>query len=186
MKVMMKLLWMAVVLPLLVACGGTSKNEGGAVGVNEYDTSLADADGIQRMTAYHFTDTIRVDGRSYVYTIDRVSSDSLPVITDEEGNRYADNSYTLTIQSGGQTVFQRQFTKKTFMSYLTGEFQQRGILDGMMYDSTLPGFRFAVSVSLPQSDMMEPLLMQVDTNGGIVITRDERGEAELEDDEDGV
>ena len=34
--------------------------------------------------------------------------------------------------------------------------------------------------------MMEPLLMQVDTNGGIVITRDERGDEELENDDDGV
>lgn len=179
-----KLICMAVVLPLLVACGGTTSTEQ-TTGANDDDSELT-ADGIQRMAVYNFTDTLRTGGKTYTYTIHREASDSLPVITDEDGNRYADNVYTLTIRSAGQTVFQRRFTKAAFNFYLSREFQKKGILDGMMCDKSLPGLRFAVSVSLPQSDMFEPLLMQVDTNGGIVITRDERGEAELEDDGDGV
>ena len=170
---------------LLLSCGSKTATEQ-TTGTTDYDTEVA-SDGIQRMTVYDFTDTVRTEGKTYIYTVHREASDSLPVITDEDGNRYADNVYTLTIRSGEQTVFNRRFTKKTFLSYLSRDFQQRGILDGMMCDKTLPGLRFAVSVSLPQSDMMEPLLMQVDTQGGIVITRDERGDAELDiEDEDGV
>ena len=45
-----------------------------------------------------------------------------------------------------------------------------------MLDSSLPGLCFAVSVTLPQSDMVEPLLLHVDANGGIVIERDTRSE----------
>ena len=171
-------------LAMLISCGGRNTSDA-TVNANASE-SVEPADGIQRMTVYDFTDTLRTDGKTYIYTVHREASDSLPLIIDEEGNRYADNIYTLTIRSGGKTVFQRRFTKATFNSYLSKEFQKKGLLDGMMCDKTLPGLRFAVSVSLPQSDMFEPLLMQVDTNGGIVITRDERGEAELEDDEDGV
>ena len=180
-----KLFYFAVVLTLLVACGGASSTEQTSSATS--DDIEVSVDGIQRMTVYDFTDTVRTEGKTYIYTVHREASDSLPVITDEDGNRYADNVYTLTIRSGEQTVFNRRFTKKTVLSYLSRDFQQRGILDGMMCDKTLPGLRFAVSVSLPQSDMMEPLLMQVDTQGGIVITRDERGDEELDiDDEDGV
>ena len=171
-------------LAMLISCGG--KNASDATATANASDSEEPADGIQRMTVYDFTDTLRTDGKTFIYTVHREASDSLPLIIDEEGNRYADNIYTLTIRSAGKTVFQRRFTKANFSSYLSKEFQKKGLLDGMMCDKTLPGLRFAVSVSLPQSDMFEPLLMQVDTNGGIVITRDERGEAELEDDEDGV
>ncbi len=171
-------------LGMMLSCGGHT-NQDATAGANANESEES-ADGIQRMTVYDFTDTLRTEGKTYTYSVHREASDSLPVIIDDDGNRYADNIYTLTIRTGGQNVFQRRFTKATFSSYLSKEFQKKGILDGMMCDKSLPDLRFAVSVSLPQSDMMEPLLMKVDTNGGIVITRDERGDEELEPEEDGV
>lgn len=178
---------LVALLLTLLSCRSNTTQQDSVTGANEYDFSQEQGDGILRMPDYNFSEQIQVQGNQYVYTIHREASDSLPLIIEEDGNRYADNIYTLTIQAGDKNVFQRHFTKKTFMSYLSKDFQQRGLLDGMMYDKSLPGFHFAISVSLPQSDMMEPLLMQVDTNGGIVIARDERGDEELEpEDEDGV
>ena len=168
------------VIALLQACGGQTTTKDYPVGANEYNTTES-VNGIQSMSPYHYSDTIRTGGKVYVYTIHREASDSLPVVTDDEGNKYADNVYTLTIRQGERMVFNRQFTKKTVASYLSKEFQQKGILDGMMCDKSLPGLRFAISVSLPQSDMFEPLLLQVDNSGGMTISLDERGEAELED-----
>lgn len=174
-------------LVLLSACrGGQAQQTAPVTTDQEYDNELS-ADGIQRLREYNYRDTVRTGGHTYIYTIHREYSDSLPVVTDDEGNRHADNIYTLTITSNGQTFFNRRFTKGTFASYLSAEMAKKGILDGMMCDTSLPGLRFAISVSLPQSDMFEPLLMQVDPSGGITITRDERGEAELApEDEDGV
>ena len=173
-------------LVLLSACHGGQTQQAESATVNQdYDSELS-ADGIQRLREYNYRDTVRTGGHTYVYSIHREYSDSLPVVTDDEGNRHADNIYTLTIASEGRTFFNRRFTKGTFASYLSPDMAQKGILDGMMCDTSLPGLRFAISVSLPQSDMFEPLLMQVDPNGGISITRDERGEAELEDENDGV
>ena len=180
------LLSLLLATALLGACGGKATPPVSTAGENDYALENTSPDGIQRMQPYHFSDTVRTDGHTYVYTLHREASDSLPTVSDDEGNRYADNVYTLTISSGDQIAFQRRFTKQTFASYLSAEFLKKGVLDGMMCDKSLPGLRFAVSVSLPQSDMFEPLLMQVDTHGGIVISRDERGEAEFEDDGDGV
>jgi len=177
---------LALVLLSFVSCGKKQSEPYAQKGANEF-VSEEQGDGIQRMSAYDFSDTLRVDGRVYSYTIHREFSDSLPVITDDDGNRYADNYYTLTVRTGEQTVFTRRFTKSTFASYLSKGFVQKGILDGMMCDRSLPGMTFAVSVSMPQSDMFEPLLLRVDANGGYVISRDERGEAELDEfDIDGV
>ena len=50
----------------------------------------------------------------------------------------------------------------------------------MVYDRELPGLCFAVSVSLPQSDMVEPLLVRVDLSGGIMISPDTRNENDFE------
>ncbi|MBP3829495.1 MAG: DUF4738 domain-containing protein [Bacteroidaceae bacterium] len=173
----------------LAACVNKPTAEKAATGVNEYAADEAKADGIQRMQPYHYADTVRMDGHTYVYTIHREASDSLPMVVDDEGTRYADNVYKLTIQADGHSFFDRRFTKSAFASYLSTDFRAKGILDGMMFDETQPALTFAVSVSLPQSDMMEPLLLRIDRQGGIAIQRDERGEADLNataDDEDGV
>lgn len=178
-------LGLIVMLLALASCGGKSQQ---VASTNEMEGSAEEvyADGIQRLREYNYHDTLRTNGHTYIYTIHREYSDSLPTVTDDEGNRHADNIYTLTIASDGRTFFNRRFTKSTFASYLSAEMAQKGILDGMMCDTSLPGLRFAISVSLPQSDMFEPLLMQVDANGGISITRDERGDEAFETDEDGV
>ncbi len=174
---------------VLAACVNKPTTENAATGVNEYAAEGAKADGIQRMQPYNYADTVRIEGHTYVYAIHREASDSLPMVVDDEGTRYADNVYRLTIQADGHPYFDRRFTKGAFASYLSSDFRAKGILDGMMCDETLPAITFAVSVSLPQSDMMEPLLLRIDRQGGIAIQRDERGEADLNtspDDEDGV
>ena len=167
----------------LAACTGktTQTSEQNAQG--EFETENAAADGIQRMYVYDYSDTLSVDGHAYVCTIHREADESLPLVTDEEGNRYADNRYTLTIKRDGQPCFDRQFTKGTFASYLSSEFQEKGILDGMMCDRSMSGLCFAVSVTLPQSDMVEPLLLRVDPAGGISISRDTRSENDFEEQE---
>lgn len=166
----------------LAACKGTPAQTETTTG-GEFDTELQEPDGIQRMRSYDFEDTVRVDGRLYSYAIHRESSDSLPVVVDEEGMQYADNYYRLSIERGGQQFFSRRFTKATFASYLSSDFLEKGLLDGMICDRSLPGLCFAVSVTLPQSDMVEPLLLHVDPAGGIAIERDTRSENDFEEQE---
>lgn len=173
---------LAVILTFL-ACGGSGKQEAVQETPGEFVTNSSQADGIQRMHDYHFTEEHRMAGHVYAYTIDRVPSDTLPQVLDDEGVRYADNLYTLTIQRDGRPFFSRRFTKASFASYLSQEFRKKGLLDGMMFDKSLPGLNFAISVSLPQSDMIEPLLLHVDNAGGISIERDTRSENDFEEEQ---
>lgn len=186
---MKKLLLLLLTMPL-IAAGCTQKQTSQAedTATGEYIAESEAADGVQRMHEYNFTDTVSVDGRQYIYRLHREASDSLPAVVDDEGRRFADNVYTLSIMSGGQEFFHRSFTKAAFASHLSEDFRQQGILDGMMFDPSLPGLTFAVSVSMPESDMMEPMLLRVDRQGGIAIERDERSDADLDDsgDEEGV
>ncbi len=150
----------------------------------EFMSDDESSDGVQRMTPYDFSDTLSIGTHRYAYTIHREAVDSLPTVQDEDGTVYADNSYHLTIRRDGQPLLDRHFTKRTFASYLSAEMRQRGILDGMMQDGSLPGLAFAISVSLPQSDMLEPLLLKVDANGGIAIERDLRSENDFEEEKE--
>ncbi len=188
MKISMKKLSFLLIgtLLMLTACGG--KKDANQETYTSYDYSQEfSQDGIHRMSDYNYSDSIRTADKKYVYTIHRAYSDSLKVVTDDDDNKYADNIYTLTIQSEGQTIFRREFTKANFLSHLSKEFQEKGLLDGMIYDNTLPGLSFAISVSLPQSDMVEPLIMRVyPKEGGIDITHDDRGEAEMGSAEDSI
>ena len=168
----------------VVACTPKQASTPDATATGEYEDAASVTDGVQRMHEYNFSDTVLIDGREYIYKLHREASDSLPTVSDDEGTRYADNVYTLTIMAGGQQFFHRTFTKAAFASYLSSDFRQQGILDGMMLDTSLPGLAFAVSVSMPQSDMIEPLLLHVDRQGGITIERDERSDAELDDSAD--
>lgn len=165
----------------LTACGGKSPQTAAEATPNEFVQSDDDASAIQRMHDYHFSDTLHADGHIYTYTIDRSASDSLPTVKDDEGITYADNVYSLSILRDRAPFFSRRFTKAAFASYLSADFRQKGLLDGMMCDRSLPGINFAVSVSLPQSDMIEPLLLHIDRNGGIAIERDLRADNDFEE-----
>ena len=156
----------------LSACVGKSNQIQEQTAPSEFEDENAVADGIQRMHPYDFPDTLHTGAHTYIYTIHREADESLPLVEDEEGTCYADNRYTLAIQCDGQTFFNRSFTKATFASYLSKEFLENGLLDGMV---------FAVSVTLPQSDMVEPLLLHVDNGGGISIERDIRSENDFEE-----
>ena len=100
---------------------------------------------------------------------------------DDEGILYADNVYALSILRDNAPFFSHRFTKAAFASHLSADFRQKGLLDGMMCDKSLPGINFAVSVSLPQSDMIEPLLLHIDRSGGIAIERDTRADNDFEE-----
>jgi hypothetical protein len=165
----------------LTACTGRRQTTTQTSSPSEYMVNDGKLDGVQRMNPYNFADTVTIGSHHYSYTIHREAVDSLPTVKDEDGTVYADNSYHLTVQRDGQPLLDRHFTKRSFASYLSAEMRQKGILDGMMQDASLPGLAFAISVSLPQSDMLEPLLLKVDAAGGIVIERDLRSENDFEE-----
>lgn len=160
---------------LLAACGGRSA-PATETSVGEFETSVSADDGVQRMREYHFSDTLQAYGHTYSYTIQRVASDELPKVRDDEGTLYADNVYLLSVEREGQAFYSHRFVKDDFAASLSKDFREKALLDGMMCDKSLPGINFAVSVSLPQSDMIEPLLLHIYKDGSIAIEKDNRAE----------
>lgn len=173
-----------IMLLVLAAAGCSNRKETKTVVAAGEFSADSTIGSLQRMNTYDFSDTITLDKHLYRYHIHREAVDSLPQVKDEEGNTYADNVYTLSIERNGKSFFNKKFAKRNFMHLLSDELRKGGLLDGMMYDSTLPGLNFAVSVSLPQSDMLEPLLLYIDDNGAMSIKRDTRVDMEQDDDAD--
>ena len=119
--------------------------------------------------------------REYVWTVERLADDSLPMVKDETGQLFVDNRVKVTIsRSDGSIFFDRTFTKATFDSYIDDDFRQTGILEGFVFEK-VEGDEvwFACSVCRPQSDEFIPLILAVNRNGGIGITRDTRLDTEL-------
>lgn len=143
---------------------------------------------------YRESKSFRWLDRDYVWTIERLADDSLPMVKDETGQLFVDNRVHLTIsRSDGSVFFYRTFTKASFNSYIDDDFRQTGILEGFVFEKVEGNdVRFACSVSKPQSDEFIPLILAVTRSGEIAITRDTRLDTELEDradmpsDDDGV
>lgn len=163
-----------LVVVTTVACRNNAGTTGGdeAATSQQDDAAQAEAAGVQRLNVYDYSDNVSIDGHTYSYSIHRQPSDSLPTVTDDFGTVFADNIYNLSISRDGSAWIKRSFTKADFAHLLSSELRQRGILDGMRLDTLHEQLTFAVSVSIPQSDLYEPFLVTINGQGGVAIAAD--------------
>ena len=75
-------------------------------------------------------------GADYVVTILREADSSLPIATDDLGNKFYDNRVIVTVKRGAEEVVNKTFTKENFSDFLTTSTDRQGtVLLGMAYDS---------------------------------------------------
>lgn len=169
---MNKIISVSILAVLLAACAGSADRAERGI-----KTEFDDADSVtevQHMRDYHYRDTVRWNGRVYSYEIVRKAVDSLGIVTDENGERYADNYIHLTVTRDGKPYFSHRFVKHDFSAYLDAGFRTHAILDGMAFERVqAAGVRFAVGVSYPLSDMSMPFIVTVDGSGNYSIEKDE-------------
>ena len=104
----------------------------------------------------------------------RRPDDSLPVVTNEQGEKFVDNRITLRITSGGKSIVNKEFTKESFASLVGAKFLKHSILEGLVYDkNTSKGMVYAASICYPQSDLYIPLSITVSADGKISIAKEE-------------
>lgn len=164
---MKHLIFMLAAAALLAACGKNGQKD---VQILRTQTSTPT---LHRMGDYHVTDTLRVGSRLYLATLHREAKDSLGIVEDENGERYVDNFYRLTILRDGSDFFDRRFTKKDFAPLLNADFRRNGILDGFRYRNSQDGkLFFSVCVSYPESDMTAPFVLAVGPDGSYTIETD--------------
>lgn len=114
-------------------------------------------------------------GKPYTVVVERMPSDSLPMVKDEDGQLYVDNRVSLKVIRGDGSVFcTKTFTKASFASYLDDDYRATGILGSFWFtEADDQELEFAVCVNHPQSDdEFIPLKLTLDRQGGISIKRD--------------
>ena len=128
----------------------------------------------ERMQPYENAKTFNWGGKDYTSMIVRTACDSLEMVTNEDGQKFIDNTISLTItRSDGSKVFSKVFTKKDFDKQLDDDYRKTGILEGLVFDRVEDGkVRYAASVSHPQTDEYIPLVVMIDRMGHMTIDRD--------------
>ena len=113
-------------------------------------------------------------GKTYSVEINRHPSDSLPMVTDETGQKFVDNVIRLTVRrADGSVAISKTFLKKTFDAYLDNGYRQHGILEGLVFDKTDGDWlEFAASVSHPQTDEYIPLIVRLSRLGDVMVKHD--------------
>lgn len=163
---------------ITIACRNNEKTE---ASYNDYEKP-ENSNEVQKMKTYHYNANIKAFGTTFQYDIVREVNDTLPVIKDDTGQRYADNNIRLKINQNNKEIFNKLFTKNTFRSYLDKDFIQHAILEGMAFDRVTPeGLRFSASVSYPNSDIYIPLAITIAKDGSYHIVKDDVLDTMVED-----
>ena len=162
----MKKLIYLLLLPLVVAvtaCGGKVNSKKESVLATQ---DSVDARGIQRMQTSKSEIDIKFKGKDYRSFVSRTPDESLPHVTNEMGDTYMDNKIVLRLTRGGESVFNKTFTKNDFSSVVDADFLAKSVLEGIVYDKTTPqGIVYAASVCYPQTDLYVPLSITITAAG---------------------
>ena len=163
-----RLLYICLLASVLCSC-----NEKKGSADEQATTSAEQQASVHRMKDYDLTDSVTLGSHLFVYSIHREADDSLKVVVDENGDKYVDNYYDLTILRDGAKFFSRRFTKLSFGSQLDDSFRKNGILDGFRFMSAKEGkLTFGVCVSFPESDMSEPFVLTIGPDGSFTLEPD--------------
>ena len=189
MKYAISLFFVAGVM-MLGATACKEKKQSEDIIVTKYEPEKPKAP-VKMRTDVRSTD-ITWQGRQYVVRIAREPADSLPMVTDEIGQKYVDNRVSMRISRSDSTVFmQKTFTKASFASYLNDDFRNRGVLENIVFHE-VDGktLEFAVIITHPDADdEFIPLELSIDPMGGLTIEQgtlldDERDDLDDADEEE--
>lgn len=142
--------------------------------------------GPQKMSETRQRHEVEWQGDKYVITIVRSADDSLPLVSDESGQEYYDNTINLVIQrEDSTTFFKRTFKKADFVSYARGSgMEKTGALLGIVYDKMENGrlvFATSIGSSDFRSDEFVPMIMTLDRNGNTTVTLDTKLDSDTDE-----
>ena len=131
-----------------------------------------------------------VEGRSYTVDVTRMPVDSLPMVTDEIGQKYVDNIIKVKVSRADSTVvFHRTFTKKSFLNWIDSDYQRNAVLAGIRFLKVENGLLvFTAWLNFPDAgdDEAVELSLQIDRNGEVTIqhyNENDRDDLEMMDTE---
>lgn len=158
---------------LCLACNHAPKEDRATEEERIFQTKTAPQGGIREMTDLTMDGNVEIKGKTYHYKISRTSNHQLPIVKDNQENRYYDNEINLLItQEGGKQIVDKKFIKKDFANNLPdAKFLTIAVLDGMGFNEIQNDrFTFTVSMCCPQTDFCQMLDLEFDTNGNMSIS----------------
>lgn len=165
-------LWICLAGLLLSACHSSQKERQDASAAAIED-SIAKA-GPQRMQVSDIKTTITYQGKDYQSAVRRQPDESLPIVVNEQGEKFVDNRISLRLTCNGQVVVSKVFTKETFASLVDARFLKYSILEGLVFDKTTPeGILYAASICYPQTDLYIPLRITVTADGQVSLAKED-------------
>ena len=144
---------------------------------------------LHRLPTLHVEDTVKSGSNVYALMINREACDSLGIVTDEMGYRFADNLLKISVKKNGAVLFARTFKKADFLHLLDTEFAKHSSLDGCRFLQVHEGMvTFSLAVSYPDSDMSRPFKLNIGPDGSYMIVKNDDLEEEYnpEGSNDGV
>ena len=163
---------MCGVVGFTAACSSRDKGKTDGVQVLMQDSSMVSA--LQRMQVSDVKTTFIYKRKEYQSAVFRRPDETLPVVRNEQGEKFVDNRITLRISCDGKRVVEKDFTKESFASLLDAKFMKNSILEGLVYDKTIAqGMVYAASVCYPQSDLYVPIRLLITADGKISMNREE-------------
>lgn len=131
---------------------------------------------VQKVGDFSQTRVVSWFGHNVKITTERLADKDLPLVQDENGNKYYDNKIILKIQrSDGSIFLERVFYKSDFSKFIDISADKTTALLGVVFDK-LDGNHliFATSVGSPDnmSDEFIPLILKVSKSGSLSIYRD--------------
>lgn len=155
------------------ACSSQSKTEKESTPTLMKDSVVA-TDRVQRMQPSEVEETISYKGKTYTSTIVRLPDETLPLVKNEEGTRFADNRVFFRLKCGGKTIVDEAYTKESFSSLVNAQLLRSALLEGIVFDKTTDeGLLFAASVGYPDSDLYQPIRLVVTPAGKVSMLKEE-------------
>lgn len=168
---------------LIAACSSRQKSTKDEIHVLLPDTTLISTP--QRMPPSDSQVTLHHKGKEYSSTIVRRPDDSLPIVENERGEKFVDNSITLRLTRGGKPVLDKTFTKESFASQVDAGFRRHAVLESMSYDGTTPqGIGYIATLCYPQADLCALLKVTVTADGKYSVRKEELPEEDIYSDDE--
>lgn len=165
----------AAIIAMLSASCSEKKNDGTIITRKPVVSKPAET--IRMQDSRQSTD---VDWQGQKYNVEcvRTADTSMPVVKDDTGASYYDNTITLNVKrEDGTQFFNKTFTKKDFATVLSKDYLDKNILLGLVFECAEGNtLRFAGSVGAADalSDEYIPLVITLSSGGNISISRDNR------------
>lgn len=183
MNIKLNITCLALIAMIATGCGGNDKQEVKTIIAKKTEEKAPTAP--IRMQEYNQQISPEWNGKKVNVDIKRTADESLPMVKDENGQEFIDNTITLSVTTAeGKDIFKKTFTKTAFNQYIGEDYRKGGILEGIVFDKPSgKELRFAASVCLPQSDEYMPLLIYISPRGTMRIEHDTQIDSGDDDEE---